>query len=117
MIGKFKTETRNYVLIDEFICLRSKAHSFNCGKSKNKLKGIPKCPIKNHKFDESYNCLFGGDYQKNIISRSSVRQTMICVFIKYVSLHYQLQMIKNVITKINNTESIPWEWIITIKWW
>ena len=45
VIGKFKIETPKNIWIDEFICLRSKAHSFKCNdnnENKNKLKGISK---------------------------------------------------------------------------
>ena len=33
--------------------------------SKNKLKGISKSCSRNIKLEEYYNCLFGGEYQKN----------------------------------------------------
>ena len=54
LIGKFKLETLKNIWIDEFFCLRSKAHSFNCKlimKVKNKLKGILKCQSKHIKFE------------------------------------------------------------------
>ena len=63
VIGKFKIETPTNIWIDEFVCLRSKGSSFIC-KSKNKLKGISKSQSKHIKFEEYYNCLFGGGYQK-----------------------------------------------------
>ena len=41
VIGKLKIETSQNIWIDDFTCLRSKAHSFICGDDiKNKLKGI-----------------------------------------------------------------------------
>ena len=53
------------MIIDKFVCLRSKKYSFKCGDdSKNKLKGISKAQSKHTKFEEYYNCLFGGEYQK-----------------------------------------------------
>ena len=66
-IGKFKIETPKNIWIDEFVCLRSKASSFKCNdnkENKNKLKGISKTQSKHIKFEECYNCLFGGEYQK-----------------------------------------------------
>ena len=50
-------------------------YSFKCGEhSKNKLKGISKSQSKHIKFEEYYNCLFGGKYKKecnNYILRSN----------------------------------------------
>ena len=73
-IGKFKFETPKSIWIEQFLCLRSKMYSFKCGDdSKNKLKGICKSQSKHYKFEEYYNCLFGGAYQKecdNYIIRS-----------------------------------------------
>ena len=64
-VGKFKIETPKKIWIDEFICLRSKMYTFNCGDdSKNKLKGISKKQSKKIKFEEFYNCLFGGKYKQ-----------------------------------------------------
>ena len=76
VIGKFKIETHKNILIDEFVCLRSKAYSFKCknnDENKNKMKGISKSQSKHIKVEEYYNCLFGGEYQKecdNYIIRS-----------------------------------------------
>ena len=56
--------------MDEFVCLRSKAYSFKCennDESKNKIKGISKSQSKHIKFEENFNCLFGGDYRKECI--------------------------------------------------
>ena len=40
-------------------------YGFKCGKdSKNKLKGISKFQSNYIKFEEYYNCLFGGEYQQ-----------------------------------------------------
>ena len=67
VIGKFKIETPKSICIDEFVCLRSKAYSFKCKdniESKDKIKGISKSQSKHIKFEEYYNCLFGGQYQK-----------------------------------------------------
>ena len=65
VISEFKIETPKTIWIDEFICLKSKMYAFKCGDdSKNKLKGISKSQSKHIKFEEYYNCLFGGEYQK-----------------------------------------------------
>ena len=64
VIGKFKTETPKNIWIDEFVCLRSKAYSFKCKnniESKNKIKGNSKSQSKHYKFEDYYNCLFGGE--------------------------------------------------------
>ena len=49
-------------------------YSFNCGDdSKHKLKGISKSQSKHNNFENYFNCLFGGEYQKecnNYILRS-----------------------------------------------
>ena len=74
VIGKFKIESPKNIWIDEFVSLRSKLYAFKCGNdSKNKLKGVCKSQSKNIKFEEYYNCLFGGKYQQdcdNYIIRS-----------------------------------------------
>ena len=69
VIGKFQIETPKDIWIDEFICLRSKMYAFKCGNdSKNKLKGISKTQSKLIKFEEYYNCLFDGEYQRECIN-------------------------------------------------
>ena len=74
VLGKYKIETPKSVFIDEFVCLRSKMYAFKGGdNSKNKLKGVSNTQSKNIKFEEYYNCLIGGEYQKecnNYIIRS-----------------------------------------------
>ena len=56
VIGKFKKETPKNVIIDEFVCLRSKMYAFKCGEeSKNKIKGISKSYSKNINFEEYEN--------------------------------------------------------------
>ena len=67
VIGKFKIETPKNIWIDEFICLKSKAYTFKCkniDENKNKIKGISKSQSKHIKFEKYYNCLFGGEYQR-----------------------------------------------------
>ena len=70
-LGFFKIETPRIIWIDEFVCLRSKAYSFKCkneDEHKNKIKGISKSQSKHIKFEEYYNCLFGGEYQGECIN-------------------------------------------------
>ena len=44
LVCKFKIETPKNIFIDGFFCLRSKAHSFNCGTdNQNILKKVSKC--------------------------------------------------------------------------
>ena len=78
VFGKFKIEAPKNIWIDELVCLRSKMCSVKCGNdSKNKLKGISKSQSTYIKFEEYYNCLPGGEYQKdgdNYIIRSYVRE-------------------------------------------
>ena len=65
VFGKFKIETLKIIWIDEFSCLRSKLYAFKCGDySKIKLKGVSKSQSKHIKFEEYYNRLFGGEYQR-----------------------------------------------------
>ena len=99
VIGKFKIETPKNIWIDEFVCLRSKAYSFKCKdkiESKNKMKGISKSQSKHIKFEEYYNCLFGGEYQRecnNYIIRS-INHEMV---LQEKNLHYRYLMINDVI--------------------
>ena len=70
IIGKFKNKCPKNTWTDDFVYLRSKAYSFKCKNndgSKNKIKRISKSQSKHNKFEEYYNCLFGGEYQKNVI--------------------------------------------------
>ena len=100
IIGKFKIETPKKIWIDEFVCLRSKAYSFKCknnDENKNKIKGISKSQSKHIEFEEYYNCLFGGEYQKecnNFIIRS-INHEMVLQEIK--KRHYLFSMISDVI--------------------
>ena len=109
VIGKFKIETPKNIFIDEFGCLRSKAYSFKCKdkiESKNKIKGISKSQSKHIKFEESYNCLFGGEYQKegdDYIIRSLNHEMY---FQKVRKSTHSLFDDKR--CYINETEKIPW---------
>ena len=98
VIGKFKIETPKNIWIDELVCLRSKKYSFNCGDdSKNRLKGNSKSQPKHNKFEEYYNCLFDGEYQKecdNYIIQS-INHEMYLQRVK--NLHYINLMINDVI--------------------
>ena len=109
VIGKFKIETPKNIWIDEFVCLRSKAYSFICennDENKNKIKGISKSQSKHIKFEEYYNCLFGGEYQKesnNYIIRS-INHEMVLQEVKKSTL----SIFDDKRCYINETESIPW---------
>ena len=64
VLGRYKTKTPKSISTDEFVALRSKCYAIKCGvDSKNKLKGISKSQTKVIKFEEKYNCLFGGKFQ------------------------------------------------------
>ena len=66
VIGKLKIETPKIIWIDGFVCLRSKMYAFKCcDVDKNKLKGFSKSQSENFKFEECYNCLFGGKYKQD----------------------------------------------------
>ena len=109
VIGKFKIETPKNIGIDEFVCLRSKAYSSKCkdkDENKNKIKGISKSQSKHIKFEEYYNCLFGGEYQKecnNYIIRS-INHDMVLQEVKKSTL----SIFDDKRCYINETESIPW---------
>ena len=110
VIGKFKIETPKNVIIDEFVCLRSKAYSFKCKdnkEDKNKIKGVSKSQSKHIKFEEYYNCLFGNEYQRecnNYIIRS-INHEMVLQEVKKSTL----SLFDDKRCYINNIKSIPWE--------
>ena len=93
VISKFKIETPKNIIIDEFVCLRSKAYSFKCknnDENKNKIKGISKSQSKHIKFEEYYNCLFGREYQRecsNYIIRS-INHEMVLQEVKKINIIY-----------------------------
>ena len=109
VIGKFKIETPKNIWIDEFVCLRSNAYSFKCkdkDENKNKIKGISKSQSKHNKFEEYYNCLFGGEYQKectNYIIRS-INHELVLQELKKSTL----SICDDKRCYINETESILW---------
>ena len=62
-----KRETPKTILMDEFVCLRSKLYSFNCGDDrKNNIRAVCKSQPKTINFGEFENCLDGKDYEKDI---------------------------------------------------
>ena len=109
IIGKFKNECPKNTWIDEFFCLRSKAYLFRCKykhENKNKIKRISKSQSKHIKFEENYNCLFGGEYQKecdNYIIRS-LSHEMVLQKVKKSTL----SIFDDKRCYINETESMPW---------
>ena len=74
VIGIFESEIPKNIWVDEIVGLRSKMYSFKCGDdNKKKIKGISKSQSKHIKFEEYWNCLVGGENQKecdNYIIRS-----------------------------------------------
>ena len=108
-IGKFKIETPKNICINEFVCLRSKAYSFKCknnDENKNKIKGISKSQSKHIRFEEYYNCLFGGEYQRecnNYIMRS-INHEMVLQEVKKSTL----STFDDKRCYINEIESRPW---------
>ena len=110
VIGKFKIETPKNIWIDEFVCLRSKAYSFKYNdntESKNKIKGISKSQSKHIKFEDYFNCLFGGEYQRecnNYIIRS-INHEMVLQEVKKSTL----SIFDDKRSYLNETESIPWK--------
>ena len=106
VVGIFKIETPENILIDEFLALRSKCYAFKCGdKSKNKLKGISKPHSKNNKIDEYKKCLDGEKYQEECNK----------YFSRSINHEMHLQEKKSTLSIfddkrcfINNIESKPW---------
>ena len=109
VIGKFKIETPKSIWINRFVYLRSKAYSFKCkdnNKNKNKIKGISRSQSQHIKFEEYYNCLFGGEYRRecnNYIIRS-INHEMILQEVKKSTL----SLFDDKRCYINETENIPW---------
>ena len=65
VIGKFKIETPENIWVDENVCLRLKADSFECGDDfKTKLKRISKSQTTHFEFEENKKCLDGEEYQR-----------------------------------------------------
>ena len=53
------------MILDDFVCLRSKMYALKCGdESKNELKGISKSYSKNIKFEAHKKRLDGEEYEK-----------------------------------------------------
>ena len=73
-------------------------YAFKCGDdSKNKLKGISNSQSKNIKFEDYYNCLFGGKYQQECDNYNirSINHEMYLQRVK--NQHYFNLLIKDVI--------------------
>ena len=108
-VGFFKIETPKNYWIDEFVCLRSKAYSFKCKdniESKNKIKGTSKSQSKHFKFEEYYNCLFGGENQKEC-DNYNIRSLNHEMYLQKVKKS-TLSLFDDKRCYINETESIPW---------
>ena len=109
VIGKFNIETPKNIWIDEFVCLRSKTYSFKCNdntESKNKIKGISKSQSKHNKFEEHYNCLFGGEYQREC-NKYIIRSINHGMVLQEVKKSTQ-SIFDDKRSYLNEPESIPW---------
>ena len=112
VFGKFRIETPKNLWIHEFVCLRSKMYSFECGvflnDSKNKIKGVSNSQSKHIKFEEYYNCLFGGEHQEecNHYINHSINHEMHLEEIKKSTL----SILDDKRCYINETKTIPWNW-------
>ena len=82
-------------------------YAFKCGDdSKNRLKGISKSYSRSIRFEEYYNCLFGGERQQECTK----------YIIRSINHEMQLQRVKKSTLSqfddkrcyLNETESIPW---------
>ena len=109
VIGKTKIEAPKKIWIDEFVCLISKAYSFECNdnnENRNKIKGFSKSQSKHIKFEEYYICLFAGEDQKecdNYIIRSLNHE----MYLRKVRKS-TLSLFDDKRCYINGTENIPW---------
>ena len=83
-------------------------YAFICGDdSEMKLEALSKSQSKHIKFEEYYNCLFGGEYQKkcvNYIIRSLNHQ----MYLRRVK-KFTLSQFDDKRCYINETESLPWK--------
>ena len=89
--------------------MRSKAYSFKCNdntESKNKIKGISQSQSKHIKFEEYYNCLFGGEHQKECDKYNiwSLNHEMYLQKVRKSTL----SLFDEKWCYINETESKPW---------
>ena len=82
-------------------------YAFKCGNdTKNRLKGISRSYSENIKFEEYYNCLFGGEFQKecdNYILRSVIHE----MYLQRVKKS-TLSIFDDKRCYINNMKSKPW---------
>ena len=109
MVGKFKIKTPKNLCIDEFVCLRSKAYSFECkneDENKNTVNGNSNSQSKNIKYEEYKKCLDGKEYRRecnNYILRSINHE-------KYLQEIKQptLSIFDDKRCNINEAESKPW---------
>ena len=109
VIGKFEIEIPKNIWIDEFVCLRSKMYAFKYGDdSKNKFQVVSKSQSKHIKFEEYYNCLFGGEYQKDYYSYRlrSINHEMYPQEVKKSTLY----IFDDKRCYINNIERKPWNY-------
>ena len=109
-MSKFEIATK-YIWIDEFVCLRSKMHSFKCeDDSKNKLKGVSKSQSKLIKFEEYKKCLDAGEYQREF-DKNLLRSINHEMYLQKVNKS-TLSIFDDKRCHINEIESLPWNWKI-----
>ena len=107
VFGKFKIEISENIWIDKFVCLRSKIHLFKCGDdSKNKLKRVSKSQSQHFELEEYYNCLIGGEYQKEC-EKYIIRSPNHEMYLQEVKKS-TLSIVDVKRCYINETESKPW---------
>ena len=81
-------------------------YAFKCGyDSKNKLKGVSKSQSKHYKFEEYYNCLFGGEYQKEC-DQYNIHSLNHGMYLQQVKKS-TLSLFDDKRCYINETESLP----------
>ena len=81
VVGKFKVETSKNIWIDEFIALRSEAHSFMCNDENTiKLKCFSKSQSRDKTFDECYMFFLEESLKKIVIFILLDPSVMKCIF-------------------------------------
>ena len=107
VVGEFKLETPKKIWIDEFVCLRSKMYSFNCGDDfKNKLEGVSEPQSKQIKSEEYKKCLDGEEYQRDC-SYYILRSINHEMYLREVKKS-TLSTFDDKMKYLSNIKSLPW---------
>ena len=97
VVGIFKIEATKKIWVDEFIALKSKAHSFECGnENTKKLKGIPEIYLKNFKFEEFKKCSDREEYQRKCDNYTLKPTNHEMYLQKQKRLHYLISIKKGI---------------------